>query len=214
MREGDRDVDDGDGFGIAGPQRSFRPMNPAECVPEWSPFDRTVIHLQVNNGKGRGTPIYLPGTRESMGEKCRDATTTPKDSRLFSRRVPRLRGIDDARGDNSDLVRLLRRWISSLLFSAPKIYTWSENENSSMQIDFFFLISVSRNSKWNFARDVRDISFRFLFNLSIWIRVRNYNFNTCTTCISRTTKFTRKFTDLRWSIDGVLNSLKNDFSSS
>lgn len=44
------------------------PDESAECVPEWSPFDRTVIHLQVNNGKGRGIPIYLPGTRELTGE--------------------------------------------------------------------------------------------------------------------------------------------------
>lgn len=28
----DTDADDGDGYGIAGPQRSFRPMSPSECV--------------------------------------------------------------------------------------------------------------------------------------------------------------------------------------
>lgn len=57
-----------DGWWIGGPQRSFRRMNPLKCVAEWSPFDRTVIHLQVNNGKGRGTPIYLPN-RQRVGEE-------------------------------------------------------------------------------------------------------------------------------------------------
>lgn len=59
---------------IAGPQRSFRPMNPLKCVAEWSPFDRTVIHLQVNNGKGRGTSIYLSamGNRNRPEEKHRN----------------------------------------------------------------------------------------------------------------------------------------------
>lgn len=58
-----------DGWWIGGPQRSFRRMNPLKCVAEWSPFDRTVIHLQVNNGKGRGTPIYLPNRPKGGGRR-------------------------------------------------------------------------------------------------------------------------------------------------